>query len=91
MNPGLRRRRILLQGELPSPIHPPSGCAFHTRCPIVMDRCRHQAPQLQPLLEDGWAGSDTGPTDEPADGVTDRPAAGSTQRVACLAVRTLGG
>ena len=91
VNPGLRRRRILLQGELPSPIHPPSGCAFHTRCPIVMDRCRHQAPQLQPLLEDGWAGSDTGPMDEPADGVTDRPAAGSTQRVACLAVRTLGG
>ena len=49
VDPALRRQRIILQGELPSPINPPSGCAFHTRCPIAMDRCRLQAPQLAPL------------------------------------------
>ena len=51
VDPALRRQRIILQGELPSPINPPSGCAFHTRCPIVMDRCRQQAPQLAPLAD----------------------------------------
>ena len=48
VNPALRRQRILLQGELPSPINPPSGCAFHTRCPIALARCRQQTPTLQP-------------------------------------------
>ncbi len=47
VNPALRRQRILLQGELPSPINPPSGCAFHTRCPIAVARCRQQTPALQ--------------------------------------------
>ena len=51
VDPALRRQRIILQGELPSPINPPSGCAFHTRCPIAMDRCRQQAPQLAPLAD----------------------------------------
>ena len=49
VDPALRRQRIILQGELPSPINPPSGCAFHTRCPIVMDRCRQLTPHLLPL------------------------------------------
>ena len=48
VNPALRRQRILLQGELPSPINPPSGCAFHTRCPIAEARCRQHTPTLQP-------------------------------------------
>ena len=48
VNPALRRQRILLQGELPSPINPPSGCAFHTRCPIAQARCRVEAPRLLP-------------------------------------------
>jgi len=48
VNPALRRQRILLQGELPSPINPPSGCAFHTRCPVAVARCRIESPVLAP-------------------------------------------
>jgi oligopeptide/dipeptide ABC transporter ATP-binding protein len=45
--PGLHERgRIVLEGELPDPAHPPSGCAFHTRCPYVMDICRSDRPNL---------------------------------------------
>jgi dipeptide transport system ATP-binding protein len=44
-----RRQRIILQGELPSPINPPTGCAFHTRCPVAMARCAADAPLLQPV------------------------------------------
>ena len=47
VNPALRRQRILLQGELPSPMNPPIGCAFHTRCPVAFARCRVEAPVLQ--------------------------------------------
>jgi peptide/nickel transport system ATP-binding protein len=46
--PGAARSRIVLKGEVPSPINPPEGCRFHTRCPYVFDRCRHEEPQLQP-------------------------------------------
>ncbi len=44
------RQRIVLQGELPSPLNPPSGCVFSTRCPYVTERCRAERPQLRPLL-----------------------------------------
>ena len=40
------RTRIVLSGELPSPVHPPSGCPFHTRCPLRQERCTHEVPQL---------------------------------------------
>jgi oligopeptide/dipeptide ABC transporter ATP-binding protein len=46
--PRAKRSRIVLEGEMPSPIDPPSGCRFHTRCPYVIERCRIEAPQLLP-------------------------------------------
>jgi dipeptide transport system ATP-binding protein len=51
--PGLvgaaRRERIILKGELPSPLAPPRGCAFSTRCPYVTDRCKEDRPELREL------------------------------------------
>ena len=46
--PQVRRSRMVLEGEMPSPIDPPSGCRFHTRCPYAIERCRLEAPQLLP-------------------------------------------
>jgi dipeptide transport system ATP-binding protein len=46
-DPERKKQRILLKGELPSPIDPPSGCTFHPRCPLVTDQCRTTAPSLK--------------------------------------------
>ena len=43
------RRRVILTGEVPSPVSPPPGCHFHTRCPIAVDRCRTEVPTLRPV------------------------------------------
>ncbi len=48
-NPKLKRAKRLLQGDVPSPINPPPGCAFHTRCPYTFDRCKVEAPKLVEL------------------------------------------
>ena len=46
-DPARKTDRILLEGDVPSPMHPPSGCRFHPRCPNVTDRCRTEAPGMR--------------------------------------------
>ncbi|UHA74288.1 ABC transporter ATP-binding protein [Paenibacillus sp. 481] len=46
-DPTRRPERIVLQGDIPSPANPPSGCKFHTRCPFVKDICKHEIPQFR--------------------------------------------
>jgi oligopeptide/dipeptide ABC transporter ATP-binding protein len=46
-DPRVKRQKRVLQGDVPSPINPPSGCHFHTRCPYVVDRCRTETPALR--------------------------------------------
>jgi peptide/nickel transport system ATP-binding protein len=45
--PGANRQRIILKGDVPSPINPPKGCRFHTRCPHAFDRCRVEEPAMR--------------------------------------------
>ena len=47
--PGRRRERVILHGEVPSPVNLPPGCAFHTRCPIAEEICRRETPALRPV------------------------------------------
>jgi len=54
-DPSIKRKRIVLSGDVPNPINPPPGCHFHPRCPKVMDRCRNEAPELKDLGASHWA------------------------------------
>jgi oligopeptide transport system ATP-binding protein len=49
-----QRERIILSGDVPSPMRPPSGCVFHTRCPIAIDECRQVVPEWRELSKDHW-------------------------------------
>lgn len=55
IDPTRRREKVVLQGEIPSPMKPPSGCRFHTRCPRAQDRCKVEPPQLRSLGEQSFA------------------------------------
>jgi len=50
-----RRERVVLKGEVPSPLKPPSGCVFHPRCPVAVDRCRAEVPDLREVKPGHWA------------------------------------
>ncbi len=50
-DPARKSKRIVLEGDVPSPMNPPPGCAFNTRCPLATEQCSREAPALQPLTD----------------------------------------
>jgi peptide/nickel transport system ATP-binding protein/oligopeptide transport system ATP-binding protein len=54
-SPHSKQKRIILQGDVPSPLHPPKGCRFHPRCPLAADICHKEEPQLINYGNDHWA------------------------------------
>ncbi len=50
-DPAVKRERIILQGDVPSPLNPPKGCRFHPRCPVVMDICSQEEPPLVDIAD----------------------------------------
>ena len=49
-----QRERIILEGDVPSPLNPPAGCVFHTRCPIAIDDCQLEIPDLREVTPNHW-------------------------------------
>jgi peptide/nickel transport system ATP-binding protein/oligopeptide transport system ATP-binding protein len=54
-DPTLKRSRIILEGDVPSPLNPPSGCRFHTRCPLAFERCSQEEPPLKNYGQEHYA------------------------------------
>ena len=53
-DPTIKRERIILQGDVPSPLNPPGGCRFHPRCPVAMDHCKVEEPPFREVSSDHW-------------------------------------
>ena len=52
--PNLKRKRVILKGEVPSPLDPPAGCRFHPRCPVAQERCSVEEPIFDENTDDHW-------------------------------------
>ena len=53
-DPEIRRQKVILEGDVPSPLEPPSGCRFHTRCPERKELCKRERPVFRDLGEGHW-------------------------------------
>jgi peptide/nickel transport system ATP-binding protein/oligopeptide transport system ATP-binding protein len=53
-DPDMKRERIILPGDVPSPLNPPSGCRFHPRCPVAMEHCSVEEPPFIEVSDDHW-------------------------------------
>jgi len=53
-NPRLKRQRVILKGDVPSPLNPPRGCRFHPRCPVAIDKCSQDEPVFKEVSSEHW-------------------------------------
>jgi len=53
-HPNMKRERTILKGDVPSPLNPPKGCRFHTRCPIAMEKCSQEEPEFKQARPGHW-------------------------------------
>jgi peptide/nickel transport system ATP-binding protein/oligopeptide transport system ATP-binding protein len=53
-DPTIRRERIILPGDVPSPLNPPKGCRFHPRCPVALEHCKLEEPPFREVSPDHW-------------------------------------